>query len=685
MDNTNILSNFSILYVEDDAAIRNGLTDFLKRRTKQLYTAEDGKVGLDLFIQHSPDIVITDIQMPVMDGLSMGREIKRLDKNTPIIVTTAFNETGFILNAIEIGIEKYVLKPLQRDKLLQALHETAWVLKASKDLMLSAIVFKASSQGIMICDENNTIVTVNEAFSEITGYQTDDVIGLDPKILSSGHQDAKFYHQLWQQLESTSHWQGEIVNRKKNGTYYPEWLNINLVTDEQGKILYYVSLFSDITQRKELENNLNFIAYHDSLTQLPNRSLLLDRITQSIQFAKRQKHKVSVLFLDLDHFKAVNDSLGHAIGDVLLQEVAHRLQLCVRETDTVARIGGDEFVILLSHIEKEDDSVLVAKEVINKLTATFFIQSNEIHIGCSIGISSYPNSGIDAESLLKNADAAMYLVKESGRNNYHFFTQELKSQLIDDLDFEKKLRLALKNNEFEVHYQPMVNASNGEINAIEALVRWNNPELGIVLPNQFIHIMEKIDLINQLGEWVLTTAIGQTQTLQKTIPSLRLAVNVSGEQLKNRQFIDTLKTVLTETHFNPQHLELELTETVFIHFNKETLLNILEQVNALGVHLCIDNCIKGYDLLSRLNNHAIDQIKIDSACIKNLSDKKTDSTVISSIIEMFSKLDLSVIATGVENDKQKAFIQAQQDIQAQGFNYYKPMSFNELQALLKTK
>ncbi|MDD5328524.1 MAG: diguanylate cyclase [Sulfuricella sp.] len=415
------LKNISVLYVEDDADIREQLSRFLRRRVGKLYTAADGAEGLAVWRRHKPEVVVTDIMMPVMDGLSMAEAIKTENRSVPVIVTTAFNETGFFLKAIDLGIDKYVIKPVKTDLLLQAIQKGAWEVKANLEMQLASSVFEASSDAIFITDADNRILAVNRAFCEITGYAESEAVGRTPALLSSGKHPPDFYRDLWISLRETGKWSGEIWNRRKDGEIYAEWLTINAVRNDQGETTHYVAIFADITEHKQAEEHVRHLAHYDVLTDLPNRTLFNDRLGQALIQAQRNRCKAAVMFLDLDRFKVINDTLGHNVGDLLLQEVAVRLSESVRQGDTVSRLGGDEFVILLPEVGAAEDADRVARKLLHAVSLPFRLEGRELNVSTSIGISFYPDDGRNANALVKHADVAMYRAKEAGRNNYQFY------------------------------------------------------------------------------------------------------------------------------------------------------------------------------------------------------------------------------------------------------------------------
>jgi len=677
MDNLTILDDFSILYVEDDILIRTGIADFLRRRTSQLYLAENGQEGLDVFIKCRPDIVITDILMPVMDGLQMAQEIKSLDHNVPIIVTTAFNESELFLKAIDIGIDKYILKPLDRNRLLQSLKEVAWQLNAYKRLKLSSLAFKESSEGIMITDMNNQIVFVNPAFTTITGYQSQDVMGFNPNILSSNKQDKEFYNTLWQTLNETGHWQGEIINRKKNGEYYTEWLNITQIRNQQGAPLYQLALFSDISTQKE-NKILQHLVAHDALTDLPNRSLFIDRITQSLQLAKRHGYEISLLFIDLDQFKVVNDTLGHEIGDLLLQDVAQQLGSCIRETDTVARLGGDEFVVLLSHIEHGKDAAKVADDIISKLTADFSIKSHLIHIGCSIGISAYPSDGDTPDILLKNADIAMYQAKRKGGNRYDFFTPAMDMRLLETTNMEEQLQQALNKDEFKLRYQLVFNLTNQKIDTLEASFYWQHPALGVINADKFMPTIKKMGMLDALSKLIFSKALEQTNTCKQMIPNLALSITIFDQQLKSRGFLAVLDQALVEMNFPPADLELKLTETCCINLEDKyhPLFNLL---HSLGIRICITDFGIGYLSSECIKTLYVNRLKIHPSLLAGRNGSIEDNSIINSIMAIANSMNIDILIEDLDYKSCAALMERYQDVTLYSYQKHKPMLFEQLQ------
>ena len=427
------------------------------------------------------------------------------------------------------------------------------------------------------------------------------------------------------------------------------------------------------------------LAYYDSLTNLPNRRLLLDRLKQSILHAERDNHQMSVLFLDLDRFKNVNDSLGHDVGDQLLQQLAIRISGCLRETDTVARLGGDEFILLLPKIKSdhEDYVTLVAQKVLHSINKPIILNGRELFISSSIGISVYPNDGSDAKTLMKNADLAMYQAKEYGRNNFQFFSAELNEKVQEQLLLEHSLRRALENEEFFLVYQPKMDLAKGVLSGMECLLRWRHPELGLVCPDRFIPIAEETGLINDIGEWTLRTACKQLhQWLQAGFPALPMAVNMAGNQLKHGDLVATIDRILLETEVPPQLLELELTESSIMS-SAETTIKILKQLKALDVSVAIDDFGTGYSSLSYLKYFPIDRIKIDRTFINDINPYSDDSAITKAIIAMAQSLQLEVTAEGVENEDQLNFLIEHNCNEIQGYLYSRPLSIDDMENFLK--
>ncbi len=673
-----------MLCVEDELDVREELAQFLNRRVKALYLGSNGQEGLALFKEHRPDIVVTDILMPVMNGLDMTKAIKKINPDVPIIVTTAFNEPDFFLRAIEIGVSKYVLKPVEIRRFFESLQEVAWLLRAQRESRISATVFNASAEAITITDENNLIIAINPAFSLITGYSSDEIIGKNPKILSSGRQDSEFYKIMWDELQLTHKWQGEIWNRRKNGEIYPEWLTLSLVTDDDNVPVYHVAIFSDMTLRKSAELRLYHMAHYDPLTNLPNRTLLQDRLYQSIAQAARNKDMLALLFVDLDRFKYVNDSFGHLVGDLLLQEVSCRLKSCVRVSDTVCRLGGDEFVILLTQVADSDGVAKVAKQVLAHLTTVFVLQEHEIYIGGSIGIAMYPDNGDNVEMLMKAADSAMYAVKEAGRNNFHFFHNEINKRLNERMVMESTFVAALNNNQFELFYQPMFDSGN-HILGVEALLSWNQPDGNMLMPDKFLSLAEDTGFILPLGKWVLRTALTEVKEQQKHTGhgKLKVAVNVSAKQLASHDFSLYLDNLLNELKFDPRCLELEISEKILVNATESSFFAI-NHLHDLGVSIVVDDFGMGYATLLHLSSLPIDRLKIDRSLM--LTDKfseKDTFSIVSSIIAVANSLSLKVTLGGLETDQQANMVEGCESIQMQGFHLSVPLSISELEAELQ--
>jgi diguanylate cyclase (GGDEF)-like protein/PAS domain S-box-containing protein len=558
------------------------------------------------------------------------------------------------------------------DTYMGIIHDTSELKMSEHELSLAAKVFENMSEAVIITDAENNFVSVNPAFTKMTGYTQDEILGKNPSIMSSGQHDAEFYQQMWDEIIKNGYWQGEIWNRRKNNEIYPKWLSIVAVQDSNNKIQNYIAVSSDISERKAADERIHFMAHYDALTGLPNRVLLHDRLLQAILHAKRKNTKVAILFLDLDRFKIINDTLGHSVGDLLLQAVAKRLQKCVRATDTVARIGGDEFIIVLNDLVDSDLVGKVAQKIMTTIAESFLIREQELHTTTSIGISLFPADGVANEELISNADVAMYRAKENGKNTYQFFTSSMNTSSYERLTVENKLRRALERQEFILHYQPQVDSGTGKIIGAEALVRWQNPEIGLVPPDMFISLAEENGLIVPIGEWVLREACRQNAEWQKLgLPKLTVAVNLSAMQFHQKNLTDMIAEALKETGLHSDWLELEITESgIMKHGNAISTLNELRD---MGIKLSIDDFGTGYSSLSHLKKFPLNKLKIDKSFVDDITTDHDDAAIASAIISMAKSLHLKVIAEGVENKEQLAFLQSQGCYEIQGYFFSRPL------------
>ena len=550
-------------------------------------------------------------------------------------------------------------------------------------------VFESSYSGVMITDADRRIVEVNPAFTRITGYAPEEVLGKNPHLLASGRHDHEYYRGMWEEIASSGHWEGEIWNRRKNGEVYPGWLNINPVRDKNGTVLYYVGMFSDISKRKEAEAQIHQLAFYDPLTDLPNRRLLMERLQQAFSVGARSGHHGAVLFLDLDNFKTLNDTKGHDIGDQLLSEVAKRLNSCVRDGDTVARLGGDEFVVVLDSLSAISDEAaaqadLVAEKIRDILSQPYRLGSYVHYTSPSIGVVLFRGHLQSLDDVLKYADTAMYQAKTAGRNTIRFYDPLMQAAIEARADLEEELRHALEREQLRLHYQIQMDSRDRTLGA-EVLLRWQHPERGLVPPVQFIPLAEDTGLIVPIGLWVLQTACAQLSSWQNHAPTrdLTLAVNVSAKQFRNKDFVAQVQRVLAETGAKPALLKLELTESIVLE-NVEDTIAKMRELKQLGVSFSMDDFGTGYSSLQYLKRLPLDQIKIDQSFVRDIVNDANDAAIVQTIIAMSEVLGLNVIAEGVETEEQREFLDLRGCHAFQGYLFGKPVPLPDFEAQLRT-
>ncbi len=573
-----------------------------------------------------------------------------------------------------------------RNLLVEMAHDVSFALtqfvkeaerkKAEAELRLAAQVFEQSAEAVVISDPDHRILKVNRAFTLITGYEETEVVGREPVFLSAAREDIDRYPAILKTIRKEGSWQGEILGRRKNGEIFPQLLSISRVLASDGNISHNVAMFRDISELRASQERIQRLAHFDALTGLPNRRLLEDRFGQVLNRVSRSGERMSLVFIDLDRFKNVNDSLGHRIGDELLIQVAERLRTTLREDDTVARLGGDEFILVLPDTGVRGSS-RVAEKVMMALSEPYHIEQHELMVTPSMGIAIYPDDGSGYEELSRCADAAMYRAKDAGRNTYRFFTREMQEHSDRVLSLENALRRALELGQLQLHYQPQISLETNRVIGVEALLRWTHPELGVISPGEFIPISEDSGLILTVGEWVLRTAIAQLKTWQQSdgadfFTPLVMAVNISAVQFLRGGLPDLVSRILAEYQLQPDCLELELTEGVALG-NPNEAIKRMEELHAHGIRLSIDDFGTGYSSLSYLKRFKAYKLKIDQSFVRDISSDPDDRAIVEAIISMANSLGMKTIAEGVETAEQMAYLYDRDCDEAQGYFIAKPM------------
>jgi diguanylate cyclase (GGDEF)-like protein/PAS domain S-box-containing protein len=548
-------------------------------------------------------------------------------------------------------------------------------------LQLDQKIIENTEDAIVVTDAEALIMDVNDAYTEITGYERDEVIGKNPRICKSEHHSREFYEEMWRQLLETGSWSGEIWDRRKNGEVFEKWLTISAIRDSSGATVNYVGIFNDITEKKRIERKLKNLLFYDPLTKLPNRALFVERLEQAMISSQSRDIPLALFCVDLDRFKNINDSLGHKAGDELLAQAAKRIRGGVRKSDVVARLCGDEFTVILSEIKFRESAEHLAKRLIHLLQQPFHISGEEVFINASIGISIYPDDGLEAETLIRNADTAMHFAKEREHGSYQHFRSQMNERLMHRLNVEKHLRHAIDNNEFVLYYQPKYSLEENRIVGAEALIRWHHPSEGIISPAEFIPIAEETGIITALGEWCLKTACRQIKAWdQQGLGLRRVAVNISSRQFENRDLLTLLNTALKETGLDPALLELEITESAVME-DPELAVELLREIRRLGIRIAIDDFGTGYSSLAYLKKFPVNSIKIDQSFIADLAKDSDDAAIVASIIQMGRNLHLEVVAEGVETLEQLEFLRERKCHEVQGYYFSRPLPPEEFAAL----
>ncbi len=550
-------------------------------------------------------------------------------------------------------------------------------------LTLAAKVISHTPDGIIVTNPKGTIISANPAFFSTTGFRQNEVLGKPIRHLTSVHHSRNFFTRVWEQAKKNDHWEGEIWSRNRMGEIVPQWLILNAIRNNNQDVTHYLGIYSDVSRQKQVQERIHRLAYYDVLTGLPNRQLFTDRLNQAIKYAGRHTSRLALFFLDLDRFKNINDTLGHSIGDRVLQLTSERLSECVRQTDTLSRLGGDEFTIIVQDVNEDFDTILVAEKVIKAFRNPLLVDEHELFLTPSIGISLFPDDGDTSEELIKHADTAMYQAKELGGNGFQFFAADMSDPIRWNLTVETALRRAIEQSNIQVLYQPQFELRSGNIVGLEALARWHHKGTEETPPDVFIKVAEDTGLIHRLGDLILEIACKQSvQWRKEGIANLRIAVNISPLQLKQDEFSNRLRRIVDTTGATPQQIELEITETTLME-NAGLMENLLTQFSAQGFQIAVDDFGTGYSSLSYLKRLSIDRIKIDQSFIRDIPGDSNDTAICSAIISMAHSLKLNVIAEGVETDRQMDFLRRERCDEIQGYLFSQPVSPKEVSEMIR--
>lgn len=675
------LSAARVLVVEDTAPLRMLMQKVIAPLVAEVRVAADGAEGLTVWRAWQPDLVVTDIMMPVMDGLSMSREIRAEDPDAQIIVVTTSSETEHLRQALDIGVDRYVLKPLDvhllQDAVTKCLRD-AWRLR---DLRLARLAFESASEGMMVTDADGSILAVNPAFSEISGYRADEAVGKTPAMFASGEHDSEFFRHMWDILVSAGRWSGEVINRRKSGQLFSEWLSIVAVSEPSGRVTRYVGLFSDITERKREEDHIRRLAHFDALTGLPNRILFGDRLRRMLSLLERRGGRMALLYLDLDRFKPINDQYGHAFGDKVLVEVTRRMATCVRDSDTLSRRGGDEFVALLESADPNGTATMVSRKLIDTVSQPMLIDGHNVELGVSIGVAIYPNDSDDAEGLLEAADQALYTAKKEARGNFRFYRSEDQSAAQAQLSLDGALLRGRNEHRFQLRYLPEIDLASGRVTRVEMLLRFLHPELGLLDAKRFVEHAEKLGLMPELGIESLGSAADMLA--RAGLHDIGLSMDLSARQLAALADPALILAALSRSGLKPSAITFECPESALTD-NSEGLAGLYALAQA-GFKCTLDDFGAGYCSFALLQQLPLSTLKIDLTFIEEIDHNPQSRELVAALLAFGKRLGLRTIAEGVNSAEQLGFLRDNGCDAVQGFLFGQPLTAEELPAYIQTE
>ncbi|NQY25629.1 MAG: EAL domain-containing protein [Piscirickettsiaceae bacterium] len=678
-DTTKSISKCRILCIDPDKSVLRSISESLESHVRKIDLCATLDETFSAY-QYNPDLIIIDLTFLLEYQSELTKILPRYGAETPIVVTCKASNVIVAEQLFSLVIARYLCKPIVIKELLGVISECMMHVNQHQTFKFKSSVFLSSSLAMTITDSNKEIIRVNDAFCRVTGYTREEVIGCNPRLLSSGKHDTSFYQTMWKSIYTTGHWSGEIWNKRKSGALFLEWITINAIKNTEGEITSYCSVFSDMTERRAVEETIKKLSYYDELTGLPNRRLFKEKLESELRRAKKEQFRLAVLFLDLDNFKDVNDTLGHDYGDLVLKESALRLISCMHKSVFLSRMGGDEFTICLTQISSSDEIDYLLKTILLEMAKPFKIKDEIIYLSVSIGVAEYSEKASDVSTLLKNADQAMFYAKENGRNGSSYFTPSMEVSALEKKSLIQDLRQAIKNEEFELYYQPIINMQTGQVYKAEALIRWHHPEFGLVPPDKFISIAESTGLIVPIGEWVFKQAVSQSKQWQKEISKeFQISINKSPKQFlkENNNWLD----FMAEEQCLTKGIAIEITEGVLMASNNSVIERLL-QFREKGIQISLDDFGTGYSSLAYLRKFAIDYIKIDRQFVEHLESKIDDQALCEAIIVMAHALGIKVVAEGIETIEQQNILKNFGCDYAQGYFYSKPIPAKQFKKMV---